>query len=193
MASPVAAWLQRRTSCHSLGSSACLMAFLIRRGCLKRYAKQTPTPGQNSSLWLEQGPFGHVPPSRQLVATDVRGFRALAVPDWVWVLDNERNLWLCSSPFGSTRQQIDGNVLAFQPLDIDHVVVLGTDGNLWLEQAPFGHVPPSRQQIDGNVMEFAATDENNVLVLGTDGQLWWEQAPWNVVPPHRQLIDGTVA
>ena len=149
--------------------------------------------GTDGKLWLEQGPFGHVPPSRQLVATDVRGFRALAVPDWVWVLDNERNLWLCSSPFGSSRQQIDGNVLAFQPLDIDHVVVLGTDGNLWLEQAPFGHVPPSRQQIDRNVMEFAATDENNTLVLGTDGRLWWEHAPWNVVPPHRQLIDGTVA
>ena len=149
--------------------------------------------GTDGKLWLEQGPFTHVPPSRQLVATDVRGFRAMAVPGWVWVLDNERNLWLYSTPFGSTRQQIDGNVLAFQPLDIDHVVVLGTDGKLWLEQAPFGHVPPSRQQIDANVMEFAATDENNVLVLGTDGRLWWEQAPWNVVPPHRQLIDGAVA
>lgn len=62
---------------------------------------------------MPRRPFGHVPPSRQLVATDVRGFRALAVPDWAWVLDNERNLWLCSAPFGSTRQQIDGNVLAF--------------------------------------------------------------------------------
>jgi len=149
--------------------------------------------GTDGKLWLEQGPFGTVPPARQLVATDVRDFLALAVPDWVWVLDNEANLCLYSSPFGSNPQQIDGNVLAFQPLDIDHVVVLDTDGKLWLEQAPFGHVPPSRQQVDGNVMEFAATDENNVLVLGTDGRLWWEQAPWNAVPPKRQLIDGTVA
>lgn len=151
------------------------------------------TLGTDGTLWLEQGPFGHVPPTRQLVATDVRGFLAQAVWAWVWVLDNEANLWLYSSPFGSNRQQVDGNVLAFQPLDINHVAVLGTDGKLWLEQAPFGHVPPSRQQIDGNVMEFAATDENNVLVLGTDGRLWREQAPWNAVPPKRQLIDGTVA
>jgi hypothetical protein len=149
--------------------------------------------GIDGTLWLEQSPFGIVPPTRQLVATDVRGFLALAVPDRVWVLDNEANLWLCSSPFGGNPQQIDGNVLAFQPLGIDRVVVLDTDGKLWLEQAPFGHVPPSRQQVDGNVMEFAATDENNVLVLGTDGRLWWEQAPWNAVPPKRQAIDGTVA
>jgi len=50
--------------------------------------------GTDSRLWLEEGPFGHVPPNRQLVATDVRGFLAQAVWAWVWVLDNEGNLWL---------------------------------------------------------------------------------------------------
>ncbi len=127
------------------------------------------------------------------MATDVRGFLAQAVWAWVWVLDNAGDLWLDTAPFGSKRQQVDGNVLAFQPLDIDHVVVLGTDRKLWLEQGPFGHVPPSRQQIDANVMAFTATDENNVLVLGTDGRLWREQAPWHALPPQRRLIDGTVA
>ena len=89
--------------------------------------------GTDGKLWLEEGPFGHVPPNRQLVATDVRGFRAQAVWAWVWVLDKERNLWLYESPFDGNLQQVDGNVLAFQPLDINHVAVLGTDAR-W--QAP---------------------------------------------------------
>jgi hypothetical protein len=105
-------------------------------------------------------------------------------------------LWLEQAPFGTVppqRQQIDANVLAFQPLDLNDVIVLGTDGNLWLEEAPFGPVPPKRKQIDGNVMEFVAFDTQNVLVLGTDGKLWLEKAPFGKVPPARELVDATVA
>jgi len=84
-------------------------------------------------------------------------------------------------------------VLAFQPLDINDVVVLRTDGTLWLEQGSSATTPPARTQIDANVMEFVATDTGNVLVLGGDGKLWWEQAPFGTVPPARKLIDNTVA
>ena len=130
--------------------------------------------GTDGNLWLEQAPFGKVPPARQPVDANVRAFQALGVNAFVWVLGTDGKLWLEQAPFGRVppkRQQIDANVLAFQPLDINDVIVLGSDGNLWLEQAPFGTVPPKRQQIDGNVMEFMASDTQNVLVLGTDGKL----------------------
>ena len=73
----------------------------------------------------------------------------------ILVLGTVGNLWLEHAPFGTLpppRQQVDGNVRAFQALALSEFVwVLGTDGNLCLEQAPWGNVPPSRQQIDGNV------------------------------------------
>ena len=54
------------------------------------------------------------------------------------------------------RDQVDGNVAAFQALSPTEAYVLGTDGNLWHETGPFGHVPPTRQQVDGNVAAFKA-------------------------------------
>ena len=84
-------------------------------------------------------------------------------------------------------------MLAFQPLDLNDVIVLRTDGSLWLEQTPSGKFPPTRTAIDQNVMEFVGTDTGNVLVLGTDGKLWWEKAPFGKVPPTRQLVDESVA
>jgi hypothetical protein len=81
------------------------------------------------------------------------------IPTWLPLAP--RNGWCLRQapfrPFGPpNRQQIDGNVRAFQPLDLQTVVVLGTEGNLWLEQAPFGKVPRARTQIDGNVAAVAA-------------------------------------
>lgn len=110
--------------------------------------------GTDGKLWLEQPPFGKVPPKRQQVDGNVRAFQTMALIDFVWVLGTDGKLWLEQGPFGHVppqRQQIDGNVQEFQPLDLQHVLVLGRDGKLWLEQAPFGTVPPQRQQIDGNV------------------------------------------
>ena len=96
------------------------------------------------------------------------------------------------------REQIDGNVQAFQALSDAEIVVLGTDGNLWLEHAPFrppGPVPPKREQIDGNVQAFQARSDAEIVVLGTDGNLWLEHAPFRPpgpVPPKREQIDGNV-
>ena len=154
--------------------------------------------GSDGNLWLETAPFGKVPPARQHVDSNVRAFGAVGVYAFVWVLGTDGNLWLVLSPFGTVpppnRQQIDANVLGFQALDLNDVIVQRKDFSLWLEQGPFGKMPPPKaQQIDGNVMEFVATDTGNVLVLGSDGKLWWEQAPFGKVPPARHLIDQTVA
>jgi hypothetical protein len=109
--------------------------------------------GSNGNLWLEQAPFGKVPPSRQQVDGLVRTFQALSATEAV-VLGHDNNLWLEQAPFGKVpppRQQVDANVVAFQALSATQILVLGSDNNLWLEQAPFGTIPPSRQQVDANV------------------------------------------
>jgi hypothetical protein len=53
-----------------------------------------------------------------------------------------------------SRQQVDGNVAAFQALSATEAYVRGDNGNLWHETGPWGTVPPSRQQVDGNVALF---------------------------------------
>jgi kumamolisin len=151
--------------------------------------------GRDGNLWLEQAPFGTVPPSRRQVDGNVRAFQGLDAQH-VLVLGTDGKLWLEQAPFGTvppSRRQVDGNVAAFQGLDLQNVLVLGTDGKLWLEQAPFGTVPPSRRQVDGNVRAFQGLDAQHVLVLGTDGKLWLEQAPFGTVPPSRRQVDGNVA
>ena len=68
--------------------------------------------GSNGDLWLEQAPFGTVPPGRQQVDGNVRAFRALD-GQTVLVLGFDGNLWLEHGPFGAVpppRQQVDGNV-----------------------------------------------------------------------------------
>jgi hypothetical protein len=122
-------------------------------------------------------------------------FQALGVEDVV-VLGTDQNLWLEHAPFGNlppTRQQIDGNVEAFDAVDANTIYVLGSNGALWLEHGPFGSVPPPRQQVDGNVAAFDAIDANTIYVLGQDGKLWLEHGPFNSVPPPRQQVDGNVA
>jgi hypothetical protein len=115
--------------------------------------------GMNGNLWLEQPPFGHVPPARQQVDETVQAFRALFTGP-VLVLGDNGNLWLEQGPFGKvppTRQQVDATVWAFQGLNGTTqtnpvVLVLGDNGNLWLENAPYGKVPPGRQQVDADVV-----------------------------------------
>ena len=150
--------------------------------------------GSDGNLWLEQAPFGKVPPSRQQVDANVSTFQGLDTQH-VLVLGTNDNLWLEQAPFGKvppSRQQVDANVRAFQALNLQDVLVLGSDGNLWLEQTPFGKVPPSRQQIDANVFAFQGLDAQHVLVLGRNGNLWLEQAPFGKVPPSRQQVDANV-
>lgn len=68
--------------------------------------------GTDGKLWLEQGPFGHVPPQRQQIDGNVRAFQPLDLQH-VLVLGTDGKLWLEQGPFGHVppqRQQIDGNV-----------------------------------------------------------------------------------
>jgi hypothetical protein len=148
--------------------------------------------GTDNKLWMEQAPFGDVPPSRQQVDGNVWGFQAADVSH-VFVLGADGNLWLEQAPFGNvppSRQQVDGHVWSFGAIDINHVLVLGTDDNLWLEEAPFGNVPPARAHVDENVRIFQGIDNETVLVLGTDGNLWLETVPFG--PTSRQQVDGNV-
>lgn len=96
-----------------------------------------------------------------------------------YVLGTDGNLWLEQGPWGTvppSRQQVDGDVRAFQTIDADHVFVLGRNGNLWLETGPWGTVPPSRIEIGGgNIVSFQALGSlagAEVFVLGGDGTLW---------------------
>jgi hypothetical protein len=151
--------------------------------------------GSNGNLWLEEAPFGKVPPARQQVDANVKAFQALSDTE-VLVLGINGNLWLEQGPFlgtiPPTRQQVDANVKAFQALSDTEILVLGNNGNLWLEEAPFGTVPPARKQIDADVLDFQALSDTEVLVLANNGDLWLEQAPFGTVPPARQEVDTTV-
>jgi hypothetical protein len=150
--------------------------------------------GIDHNLWLEQPPFGKVPPARQQVDGNVETFQALDDQD-VLVLGTDGNLWLEHGPFGKVppaRQQVDGNVLAFQALSTEEIFVLGADRKLWLEQSPFGKVPPTRVQVDANVRNFQGLDTDRVLVVGTDDNLWLERSPFGNVPPNRRQVDNNV-
>jgi hypothetical protein len=145
--------------------------------------------GTDGNLWLEKGSASN----RQQVDSDVRSFRAVGVCAFFWVLGTDGHLWLEVSLFGTVPPQrflIDSDVLAFQPLDYNDVVVLRNDGTLWLNQGASG--VRTRTQIDANVIEFAASDTQNMLVLDSDRKLWWEKAPFRTVPPARTLIDVSV-
>jgi hypothetical protein len=119
-------------------------------------------------------------------------------------------LWLEHPPWTHgleeipAREQIDSNVVGFQGIDAQNVLVLGGDQRLWLEYAPFGNVPPRRDYIDQSVAAFpwqigtARTaqflDSQNVLVLGADGNLWLMHPPWGPTGRHspREQIDSNV-
>jgi hypothetical protein len=151
--------------------------------------------GADGKLWLENGPFGTIPPPRRQIDGNVADFQVLDTIT-LFVLGTDGKLWLEHGPFGTVpppRQQVDANVAKFQALNTTTAFVLGTDGKLWLEDGPFGAVPPTRKPVDASVTAFQAIDTATVLVLGGDGKLWLEHGPFGVVPPSRQQVDANVA
>jgi len=173
--------------------------------------------GTDQRLWLEHAPFGNVPPSRDYIDQSVAAFQfldnqnVLVLGTGGMVLGTGGNLWLEHPPWAHgprglpAREQIDSNVVGFQGIDAQNVLVLGADQRLWWEHAPFGNVPPRRDYIDQSVAAFpwqigtAQTaqflDSQNVLVLGADGNLWLEHPPWGPTGRHspREQIDSNVA
>jgi len=116
-------------------------------------ATQAYVLAADGALWLENGPWGPVPPSRDQVDGSVAAFQALGATQ-AYVLGSDGKLWLENGPWGPvppSRVQVDGSVVGLLALSATQAYVLGTDGNLWLENGPWGAVPPSRAQIDGNV------------------------------------------
>jgi hypothetical protein len=101
--------------------------------------------GTDGSLWAENGPWGSVPPSRSLIDTGVKGVKGLSTLDghrYVFFVRTDLTLWCAEEPShaGAAPAAVDGNVVAFQPVDApasagaDALVdVLGTDGKLWQE------------------------------------------------------------
>lgn len=101
------------------------------------------------SLGYSDGTLWFQPGQQNLIDSNVSLFQAMDLELNVLVLGTDQNLWL-EHVIGPPRTHIDGNVRAFQAVDLEHVVVLGTDGKLWLEYAPFTGNPP-RTSIDSNV------------------------------------------
>ena len=103
--------------------------------------------GTDGNLWLEQGPFGVIPPPRKQVDTNVKAFEALSDNELL-ILDNDDRLWLASGPFGTVppqRQEVEENVTAFQAISDTKIIVLTNDSSLWLEHTltSLGHYLPS--------------------------------------------------
>jgi hypothetical protein len=59
--------------------------------------------GKGGMLWKKQGPFGVVPPRRQLVDSFVKQFHQGVNPDNIFVLDSTRGLRGCRLARKSTR------------------------------------------------------------------------------------------
>lgn len=146
--------------------------------------------GTDGNLWEAQGPFGNVPPARQLGAENVRAFLGVAGYPLVWAL-SAGILFSDSTPFPPTTfQAIGEHVLAFQPIESGaQGFFLTSDGVLYQW---YGGPQQSTLVVDTDVMEFSATDGGNVLVLKTDGSLWWDQ-PQGLNPTKQTLIDTNVA
>ena len=121
------------------------------------------------------------------------GFQPMANDLAAFVLGADGNLWYETGPWGTVpppRQQVDGNVAAFQAHSPTEAYVLGSNGSLWHETGPWGQVPPKRQQVDGNVAAFQALSPTEAYVLGSNGSLWHKTGPWDPVPPSRQMVGG---
>ena len=163
------------------------------------------------------GPYGNVPPPRDLIDTNVADccwyYGQSPLGSLVAVRDTTGTLWIESAPGGQPgRTLVDLNVNAFQVLSTS-LLVLRTDSRLWLERPPFGALPANGIEIDANVMvppapgrpgalwgtfqtlsPFDQGLDASIFVLGSDGRLWAEEPPFGVVPPPtRLLVDQNVA
>lgn len=118
---------------------------------------------QNNDLWLDQGPWGGIPPLRTHIDGNVADFLAVDA-ETVYVLGLDGNLWLENAPFGTVplppcsetsgigqgfacRTLVASNVLAFDYfMDAGGVYFIDGNDNLW-QASP-------RVQIDGSVYSF---------------------------------------
>lgn len=168
--------------------------------------------GTDGNLWLENAPFGQVPPSRVQVDANVATFQPPQIVRFehgAWdygmlVLGTDGNLWAANPPFGHvppSRIQVDATVQAFEWVAFSGTsspwaqtpFVLGTDGKLWNVLLIDGEVPPRRALIDQNVKAFDAYRDSsgNMFVLDTNSNLWLHRLAFGT-GPVRQLVDENV-
>ncbi|MGC1321714.1 MAG: hypothetical protein WA849_06005 [Candidatus Udaeobacter sp.] len=175
--------------------------------------------GTDGNLWFEGLPFGSVAQTiknRRQVDAKVKTFQPIDGYN-VFVLGTDNNLWLESWPIPSggvfsawgnvnetikNRKQVDGDVAAFQAIDVNTVFILGSDGNLWLETSPWGDIAQmieTRRHVDAHVGAFNVwTDEHHtigdwvVLVKDTDHVLWYKESSDAGKTWTRMQIDGSV-
>jgi hypothetical protein len=161
-----------------------------------------PPAGSRSSLNLSYcSPFCAVPGTAYLDQSGqlVYGQVCEVIQSTLWRTEYPFSYVAGKGPPTTLLQQVDGNVMAFQPLDANDICVLGMDNNLWLEHSvggSFGQIPPPREQIDGNVIAFEALDTNTIYVLGADASLWLEHSingKFGQLPPPREQVDGSVS
>jgi hypothetical protein len=78
------------------------------------------------NLWSAQGPYQggeYTLQTRQFVDSDIVSFGAVDQGN-IFVISGDLNLWNESSPFGQkNRQQVDGNVVACQPLNPEQLFI----------------------------------------------------------------------
>ena len=144
----------------------------------------------------------------------IRSFQGLLNTDHVLVLGSypPGNLYFTTS--GSPAGSIDTNLIAFQGLDVDNVLVLDNSNNLWLDTGPFSYTLPlpasQKKQIDSNVSAtrernpylgtgragFQGLDSQTVLVLDNSNNLWLETGPfpYPLPPPasQKKQVDANV-
>ena len=159
-------------------------------------ATQAYVLGTDGKLWLETGPWGTVPPSREQVDGNVAAVQALSAPPRPTCWEPTGTCGWRPARGGRCRRPACRSTATSPPSRRSappRPAFSGTDGKLWLETGPWGTVPPSREQVDGNVVAVQALSATQAYVLGTDGDLWLETGPWGTVPPSREHVDGNVA
>ena len=134
--------------------------------------------GKDGSLWLERGPWGTVPPSRQIVDRNVQAFQTVNA-NQVYVLGDDGNLWLESGPWGvvpPSREKIGGgNIVAFQALASvagSGVFVLNSSGDLYLNTVGGGTSGPEVGGGDILAFDVAPGSPNQVYVLDRARNVW---------------------
>ncbi len=104
--------------------------------------------GFDRNLWLETGPWGQIPPSRQQIDANVNTFVSTGGPNEFAIIGSDNKLWFATAPWGQVPPQrtlIDANVqAAFPNRQLAQYFVLGLDGKLWYEYGNFGSLPPKR-------------------------------------------------
>ena len=157
--------------------------------------------GTDGNLWLENAPWGRVPPKRQLIDGTVQAFQTLPPQQedttQLFVRGYDGNLWFEQAPWGKVppaRTLLASNVLSFS-LEASSLLVLRVDHTLLVSTAVAPPFPPF-QLIDRQVQAFAAaTYQGGVLayvVLGINGDLWIEYGALGEVPPARVQVDRSV-